>query len=144
MHLGRNITERCCFISLHPIKWHMILICPIIDHIHLCHSVKLLPDKFLNCEITFFLCNKYFCGSSLKLYENLIPHQNSSLFIYLYLCELRVVHFVQYVIIPLHHYFDAQIVLNLASRSPFKLTSGSFCMRPGVLRFMGSQRVGHD
>lgn len=47
-----GISEGCCFISLHPIKWHMTLICPIIDHIHLCHSVKLLSDKFLNCEIT--------------------------------------------------------------------------------------------
>lgn len=52
MHPGRDITEGCCFISLHPIKWHTILICRIIDHIHLCHSVQLLPDKFLNCEIT--------------------------------------------------------------------------------------------
>ena len=50
-----GVSAGCCFISLHPIKWHMVLICPIIDHIHLCHSVKLLPDKFLNCEITFFL-----------------------------------------------------------------------------------------
>lgn len=53
MHPGRNITEGCCFISLHPIKWHTILICPIIDHIHLCHLVKLLPDKFLTVKLLF-------------------------------------------------------------------------------------------
>ena len=33
----------------------MILIHPVVDHVHLCHSVKLLPDEFLYCEITLFL-----------------------------------------------------------------------------------------
>lgn len=52
------------FLSLHPIRWNVISVCPISGDVNFDHLSKVVPIRFFLSEIAFFLSiiNKYFVG----------------------------------------------------------------------------------
>lgn len=46
---------------LHPIRWHLILICPIAGDINFDHLTKVVSVRFFHCKVTYFLyVGRYF------------------------------------------------------------------------------------
>ena len=45
-----NTTE-VMFFSLHPFRWHAVLICPIVGDIHLDHLIKGMSASHLHCKV---------------------------------------------------------------------------------------------
>lgn len=41
--------------SLHPIRWHLILICPITGDINFDHLTKVASVRFFHCKVIYFL-----------------------------------------------------------------------------------------
>lgn len=92
--------------------------------------IKLLSVRLFYCKVFLSsLCILW--GSTLKLHKNLISPQNPSFFMYLCLYALIVFYSMGYN--PFTLLFDAQVALDLASRSPFMLTSLSFWLIPIIL-----------
>lgn len=52
------------FFSLYPLRWHLILICPIIGDITFGHLIKMFSPRLIYCKVTI-VGSKYFVGEIL-------------------------------------------------------------------------------
>lgn len=93
--LGRNTTQAMMRSHFILFKWHMIRICTITGDINFNHLFKFLSAWLLHCEITF---NKYFVRRLWDYIPLLIKLLTYSL-LFLYLFELMVSYFIEYIIV---------------------------------------------
>ena len=52
MHLWQEYyINVSLFFSLYPLRWHLILISPVIDDINLDHMIKVVSARLLYCKV---------------------------------------------------------------------------------------------
>jgi hypothetical protein len=64
MHLVLEYCRNVSVFPVHPIRYHMISLCSVIDDVNFNHLTKVVDAKFLHYKVYlfFFAMNKYFCG----------------------------------------------------------------------------------
>lgn len=104
----------------------IILSCSITDDVHLGHLLKMLPTRILLFTIIFLVISTFW-KSTLKLCKTFIPYQMFYLFksISVWAHGFLLYQICNNPSITLFIY-DAQVIPDMASRSPFNLASVSF------------------
>lgn len=63
--------------SLHSVRQHMMLICPIADDVNANHLIEVVSARILRCEVTSYplAMNEYFVGSYFETVTCPVPAQ---------------------------------------------------------------------